>query len=73
METIPQAATGEMIDLRQQDDATFMAEVAPALDELEEIRKVKLRAYDWRLKVGMVVGGILTPICGWADWLLLTI
>jgi hypothetical protein len=73
METIQKAATGEMIDLRQQDDASFMAEVAPALDELEEIRKIKLKSYDWRLKVGMVAGGILTPICGWADWLLLTI
>lgn len=54
-----------------EDEQSFLARVKDNLDKLEIIRKEKLAKYISRKKIGIPAALILTPICGYLDWLLL--
>lgn len=52
-------------------DQAFLDQCRPKLEQLESIRLDKLRAYNFRKRIAIPLGVILTPIFGWIDWLLL--
>ena len=63
----------EVTDVRDEDDLRFLEESKAHLEELEEIRKEKLRTYTWRKKIAVPTAVICTPVIGYLDYLLLFI
>lgn len=51
--------------------ARLYGQCAQELQALEATRLEKLKSYEWRKKVGFTIGSVLTPICGYLDYLLL--
>lgn len=52
--------------------AAFLDKCRPKLRQLEDIRLDKLRKFEFRRKVALPIGAVLTPIFGYIDyWLLL--
>ena len=66
----PQASP-QPFDLRAIDEAAFLAQSAPALEELEIIRTAKLKVYEFRKKLAMPFVLFLTPAFGYLDYWLL--
>lgn len=54
-----------------EDTKSFYEQIKPQLEGLEIFRLEKLKVYLHRKKIGMPAAIILTPICGWLDWMLL--
>lgn len=53
------------------DDETFAKEVEPDLVELEDIRILKIAAYEGRQKLGSLIALVGTPITGFIDYMML--
>lgn len=53
------------------EETAFLAQVRPQLESLEEIRLQKRAVYLLRKKLAIPLALILTPVCGYIDWLLL--
>lgn len=64
-------ALPEVKDLRNQEDIDFLEKSKAHLEELEEIRKEKFKAYKWRRKIAIPVAIIGAPITGVLDYALL--
>lgn len=61
-----------MADIEHQsNDQTFLEQCRPKLEQLEHIRLDKLRAFNFRKKIAIPLGIVLTPFFGWIDWLLI--
>ena len=57
---------------KENDTQNFLEEVRPKLNQLEQTRLEKLRSFNWRKKIAVPVGVVITPILGFIDyWLLL--
>ena len=55
-----------------EDEDSFLARSRSKLAELEDIRIKKLRTLEWRKKLAVPIGFVLTPILGFIDyWLIL--
>ncbi len=61
----------EIHSVQPQDDHKLLEQVRPLLTQLEDIRIVKLAMYETRKKIGVAAATVLTPLCGYIDWLLL--
>lgn len=60
-----------MDQLRDISDQAFHESVRPRLEQLEVVRQAKLAAYLFRRKIGIPLAVVLTPVCGFLDWMLL--
>lgn len=49
----------------------FFEKIKPQLEGLETFRKKKLASFEYRKKIGVPIGVVLTPPCAWIDWMLL--
>lgn len=54
------------------DAAAFLAQCRPKLEQLESIRLRKLKLFQYRKKIAVPIGAVMTPVLGFIDyWLLL--
>lgn len=60
-----------MEKLRTIENEDFFQAALPKLEKLESLRRVKFATYKIRKKWGITLATILTPVCGWLDWLLI--
>tara|TARA_B100001989_G_scaffold252619_1_gene235357 strand:+ start:7449 stop:8486 length:1038 start_codon:yes stop_codon:yes gene_type:complete len=60
-------------DVRGEEDDAFLEKSKVHLESLEEIRKRKLKTYNWRKKIAIPAAFIVTPLLGYIDYLLLFI
>ncbi len=52
-------------------DASFLEKCRPKLKILEDIRIEKLRVFEFRKKLAVPIGAVLTPLLGFTDYMLL--
>jgi hypothetical protein len=58
-------------DIRSVEEQQFLKQAEPKLEALEEIRKVKLKIYEFRKKLAIPAALLITPFLGYIDWILL--
>ncbi|MEO1028758.1 MAG: DUF3137 domain-containing protein, partial [Pseudomonadota bacterium] len=58
-------------DAHSDETKTFLKKVRPMLEQLEHIRLDKLKAFEFRKKIVIPIGIVITPFLGWIDWFLL--
>lgn len=51
----------------------FFEKCKPKLEALETIRLAKLKIYEYRKKIAIPIGSVVTPVCGFIDYWLLKI
>ena len=64
----PDRDTGQA---EQLDTARFLDECRPKLDELEDVRRDKLKMFEMRKKLALPIAALLTPLLGFVDYWLL--
>ncbi|MGH1377882.1 MAG: DUF3137 domain-containing protein [Alphaproteobacteria bacterium] len=61
----------EVSDVRLAEEKDFIERSKAHLEGLEDIRKVKLKSYNWRKRIAVPVTVVLTPLLGYVDYMLL--
>lgn len=59
-------------NMRVEGENSFLKRVKNNLERLEIVRLSKMKVYQFRKKIGIPLAIVLTPICAFADWMLLT-
>lgn len=60
-------------DIKIISDEEFTENARSQIEYLEDLRLSKLSVYNWRKKIGSGIAVVGVPICGWIDYLLLSV